>query len=220
VLVALWRGQAVPEATLKTIGPSSAREFVVEAGALLTLIGLTVFALGLLGVPWPWSMRPSGFFWTFYVVMFSSSSDGRLPRPASAFDRVALSFGQFVGAMLIVAGAYSVAAITLRLGIASPPEKLVFLYVIGVPLAGGGRLAYRALRSAYRSFRSPGYIDGSRIGAREVMAWNAALFATLVLLGTIAGGEAFWMMTYCSFGWLGIRRSARYMRDVAAPPPS
>jgi hypothetical protein len=215
VLIALWRGQAGPEATLKTIGPANARELFVEAGALLTLIALTVLALGLLGVPWPWSARPFGVFWTLYVVLFSSSSDGRLPRPASGFDRVALSFGQFVGAMLIVAGAYFVAAITLRLGIASPPENLVFLYVIGVPLAGGGRLAYRALRGAYRSFRSPGYIDGSRIGAREVMAWNAALFATLVLLGTIAGGEAYWMMTYCCFGWLGMRRSARYMRAVA-----
>ncbi len=217
VLMALWRGQAEPDATLKTVGPANAREFFHETGALLTLIGLTVLALGLLGIPWPWSMRPSGFFWTLYVVMFSSSSDGRLPRPASGFDRVALSFGQFVGAMIIVAAAYFVAEMTLWLGIASPSEKLVFLYVIGVPLAGGGRLAYRAVRGAYRSFRSPGYIDGSRIGAREVMTWNAALFATLVLLGTIAGGEAFWMMTYCCFGWLGIRRSARYMREVTTP---
>ena len=215
-LIALWRGQAEPEATLKTIGPASAREFFVETGALLALIGLTVLALGLLGVPWPWSTRRYGVFWTVYVAVFSSSSDVHLPRPASRFDRVALSFAQFVVAMLTVAAAYLIALVAIRIGIAPASEKLVFLCIIGVPLAGGGRLVYRAVRGAYRSFRSPGYVDGSRIGAREVMAWNAALFATLVFSGTIdRGGETFWIMSYCCFGWLGIRRSARYMRDVA-----
>jgi hypothetical protein len=140
-----------------------------------------------------------------------------VPRPASRFDRVALSFARFVNAMLIVAAAYLIALVATRMGIAPTSEKLVVLYVIGVPLAGGGRLAYRAVRGAYRSFRSPGYVDASRLGAREVLAWQTALFATPALVGTIdPGGEAFWAMTYCCFTWIGIKRSARYMREVAA----
>ena len=105
VLIALWRGQAEPDATLKTIGPASARELFVEAGALLTLIGLTVLALGLLGVPWPWSTSRSGVFGPSTSPFMHLLYDAP-PRPTSRFDRVALPFAQFVGAMLIVATAY------------------------------------------------------------------------------------------------------------------
>ncbi len=59
VLIALWRCQAEPDATLRTIGSANFRELMTEGLAVLALMGATVLALAVLGVPLPGSAGSS-----------------------------------------------------------------------------------------------------------------------------------------------------------------
>ena len=221
-LIALWRGQAEPDATLKTIGPASAREFFVEAGALLTLIGLTVLALGLLGVPWPWSTSRSGVYWTVYFAFFIF-----VRRPPAPADQPLRSRCAPVRPVRCRdahrrGGVPDRRVVASRIGMRQRPRSSSFsaASVCRSPAADAwrieqcGRLPLFPLAGIRRTAH----------GLAPAKSWRGmtALFATLVFgrEQSTRGGDTFWIMSYCCFGWLGIRRSARYMRDVATPPPS
>jgi hypothetical protein len=201
VLIALWRGQAEPEATLKTVGPANARELVTEGLAMLGLMAATALALASLGIPLPGVMRGMGLV----LAITALTGDLQAPRPTTPFDRVALRFGQFAAAVGVVGLAWMAARGLISLGTPQPPDALLWA-VLAVPLLAIWRVGFDLMRRR---------IDESWTAFLERAGWSVALAASAVIVGMQDHAtELFWTMVCACWTWLDLLKTRRVQLRV------
>lgn len=200
----------------------SFRDLLADVGAFMTLVCLTVWGLGQIGVH-----HPSWIWWANVVGQCSTRrvETATLQRWA---DRLVASFWWFAAATAVTGLGWLTAATLNSLGIPKPSTRTWYA-IFGIVFAcAAGRFLYCYIWSMSYGSKWPG------MHRREVRAWNAALFLVAVVTALVdPAGDAFWWLALMfwwslrpSF-WLtragGARRRGQYGAifgsDIGGPQP-